>query len=70
MLKLKPFEVCKYSLDCPHKNGCYGLKKDRENEFVCSFIYFENGKPCFPDSNEFKKSEFNMSGTNKKILHG
>lgn len=70
MMILKPYEICSYENICPHKGGCYGIKKDRDGEFTCQYISFENGKPCFTRDNNFKKTEYNINDTNKKILHG
>lgn len=70
MLKLKPYETCIYSSDCPHKSGCYGLNGDRAHEFTCGFISFENGKPIFKRDDSFRKTEFELNNSDKKILHG
>lgn len=70
MLKLKSFEVCKYGNICPFSSGCYGLNSDRDKNFTCDLICFENGEPYFPKNKNRNKNEFDMDSSDKKILHG
>ncbi len=70
MMILKKLETCKYAEMCPYKSGCYGTIKNREVEFKCSYISFDNGKPYFERNDNLQKSEFKMKNLDMKILHG
>ena len=69
MIKLKQFEVCRYSTICPYNNQqgpnfCVGADPKRDKEFTCD--YFQDG--TFVEG-KFRSS-YDETGKMKVILEG
>lgn len=38
MLVLMENEICRLAPKCPHREGCWGAKPNRDNKFMCEFV--------------------------------
>jgi hypothetical protein len=38
MIILQENQICPHASKCPHADGCYGTKNNRNNKFTCEFV--------------------------------